>query len=83
MQSAPMPAYAMPRVTIRSALVDLSSRSETPFSGGLGAPSTAGAMPVGRLPLHNVVMSRLTARSPSPSTALDREDHPRAADFWV
>ena len=52
MQSAPMPAYAMPRVTIRSALVDLSSRSETPFSGGLGAPSTAGAMPVGRLPLQ-------------------------------
>jgi hypothetical protein len=52
---------------IRSALVDLSSRSEAPPSGGLGMPRTPGAVPVGQLPLHNVVISRLTARSPSPS----------------
>ena len=64
--STPMPPMASPRVRIRSALVDRSSRSDAPARGGLGLRSTGGAMPVGRLPLHKVVISRITASSPSP-----------------
>ena len=83
MQNAPMPAYARPRVTIRSALVDLSSRSDAPLQRWPGIPEHYGrdagwqvaTAQRGDEPVDSPVAFALDA--------LDCEDHPGAADVWV
>ena len=68
--SSTTPPTTRPRVRVRSALRDCSSRSEAPSSGGRASPRMAGTVPEGTLPLHNVVTRRCTASSPLPSMPL-------------